>query len=70
MNSKLENVSNNSSAVEATKETDAFNPLDHNVNIQQELWIQRQVSNQLLTLIFYRYLICKYNLFSNMKFKY
>lgn len=63
MNSKLENVSNNSSAVEAAKETDAFNPLDHNVNIQQELWIQRQVSNQLLTLNFYHYFIYKYYLF-------
>jgi hypothetical protein len=39
MNSKLESTSNNDS----NKEPERFNPLEHNVNINQEIWIQRQV---------------------------
>lgn len=46
MNSKLEINPNNTSAVEAvTKDSDNLNLYERNVNLQQELWIQRQVSD-------------------------
>lgn len=45
MNSKLDNTSQKSNINESNKEQDKFNPLEHNANIQQELWIQKQVCN-------------------------
>ena len=43
MNSKLDNDSKKSSIIDSNKEPEKFNPLDYNVNIQEELYIQKQV---------------------------
>lgn len=43
MNSKLDSDSKKSSNIDENKEPEKFNPLEYNVNIQQELYIQKQV---------------------------
>jgi len=44
MISKLDLIHQNQTVTNETgKEIEPFNPLEHNANIQQELWIQKQV---------------------------
>mmetsp|Transcript_11524 Transcript_11524/g.11849 ORF Transcript_11524/g.11849 Transcript_11524/m.11849 type:complete len:379 (-) Transcript_11524:158-1294(-) len=40
--SKLDSLSQQPAITDSNKEQERFNPLEHNANIQQELWIQKQ----------------------------
>lgn len=62
MSSKLDEQNNNKINSSLSEPEKLYNPLEYNANIQQELWIQKEVS-LIIKVFFINYLLFQYNCF-------